>query len=230
MRTFARVLLISAFERRLRRRPLRPITERGTGGGCRGERRSLPPTLILTLLVVAAPASANDAVWALLRGGGQVVMIRHATTTPGVGDPPGFRLEDCATQRNLSDDGRREARDLGAAFKARGIPVTAVLSSRWCRCLETARLAFGDATPWPALDSQFHDTSRADAQLAELKARIAAHRGPGNLVLVTHGANIQNWTGIHPAQGEALVLAPGGENGFRMAGRLPPSALTPAVR
>jgi broad specificity phosphatase PhoE len=161
-------------------------------------------------------------VWALLRGGGQIVMIRHATTTPGVGDPAGFRLDDCATQRNLSAEGKREARELGAAFRTRAIPIAAVLSSRWCRCLETARLAFGEATPWPALDSQFHDRSQADAQAAALRERIAAHRGPGNLVLVTHGANIANWTGIHPAQGEALVLTPDGRSGFRVAGRLPP--------
>ena len=183
--------------------------------------------VLLILLLLATPASANEAVWKVLRAGGHVVMIRHATTTPGVGDPPGFRLEDCATQRNLSEEGRREATDLGAAFKARGIPVAAVLSSRWCRCLETAHLAFGLATPWPILDSQFHDASRADAQAAALKERIAAHRGPGNLVLVTHGANIRNWTGVHPAQGEALILTPGGATGFRMTGRLAPAELRP---
>ena len=176
--------------------------------------------VLLIVLALATPAGANEALWALLRGGGHVVMIRHATTAPGVGDPAGFRLEDCATQRNLSDEGRREARDLGAGFRTRGVPVAAVLSSRWCRCLETARLAFGEATPWPALDSQFHDRSRADAQAAALRERIATHRGPGNLVLVTHGANIANWTGIHPAQGEVLVLAPGEKGAFRVAGRL----------
>jgi broad specificity phosphatase PhoE len=177
-------------------------------------------------LALATLARADESAWALLRGGGQIVLVRHATTTPGVGDPAGFRLGDCATQRNLSDEGRREARDLGAAFRARGIPVAAVLSSRWCRCLETARLAFGEPTPWPALDSQFHDASGAREQNRAVRERIAAHRGPGNLVLVTHGTNIANWTGIHPAQGEALVLTPG-PDGFRVAGRLPPGELRP---
>jgi broad specificity phosphatase PhoE len=186
---------------------------------------------VLLATLLGAPGSASPltedrhGVWDLLRAGGQVVIVRHAATTPGVGDPPGFRLDDCTTQRNLSDAGRRDARELGAAFSARGIPVAAVLSSRWCRCLETARLAFGEATAWPVLDSQFHDASRADAQEAALKERILAHRGAGNLVLVTHGANIQNWTRIHPAQGEFLVLTPGGPTGFRVAGRLAPSEL-----
>ena len=108
-------------------------------------------------LLAPTSAGADEALWALLRGGGQVVLMRHATTTPGVGDPPGFRLGDCPTQRNLTDAGRDEARRIGAAFRSRDVPVGRVLSSRWCRCLETAQLAFGRAEPWDALDSIFED-------------------------------------------------------------------------
>src|SRR5207247_2594884 len=77
-----------------------------------------------------------------------------------LGDPPGFRLDECSTQRNLSEEGRAQARRVGAAFAARGIPIGRVLSSQWCRCLETARLAFGGAAPWPALNSFFRDRTQ----------------------------------------------------------------------
>lgn len=75
------------------------------------------------------------------------MVIWHAATEPRIGDPPGFQLDDCATQRNLSEAGREEARRIGAAFRARGIPIGRVLSRRWCRCLETAGLAFGTVGP-----------------------------------------------------------------------------------
>ena len=97
-----------------------------------------------------------------------------------------------------------------------------MLSSRWCRCLETARLAFGRAEPWAALDSQFHDRSRSGEQAAEFGARASEPPRGGNLVLVTHGTNIREWTGIHPAQGELVVLTPEGAGRFRVAGRLAP--------
>lgn len=182
---------------------------------------------ILSGLAVLIPVvgSADEALWALLRQGGQVVLLRHATTTPGMGDPPGFRLEDCATQRNLNEAGRQEAQRLGAAFRARAIPIAGVLSSRWCRCLETARLAFGTVEPWPALDSQYHDRSRAAEQARAVQARAGQRPSGGNLILVTHGSNILAWTGIHPAQGELVVLIPQGEGKFQVAGRLAPGDL-----
>ena len=101
---------------------------------------------LLALVLCQPLAQADEALWRLLAKGGQVLVIRHGLTTPGVGDPAGFRLEDCATQRNLSDEGREEARMLGAAFKARKVPLGEILASPWCRCVETARLAFGRST------------------------------------------------------------------------------------
>ena len=90
--------------------------------------------LLLVSLVLAVPSSAvaDEALWRLMRGGGQVILMRHAVTTPGVGDPTGFKLDDCSTQRNLTDAGREDARRVGAAFKARGVPVGRVLSSPSC--------------------------------------------------------------------------------------------------
>ncbi len=132
--------------------------------------RLLPPFFIL--LLCAAPARADDALWAKLRGGGLVVMIRHATA-PGNGDPPGFKLDDCATQRNLSEEGREEARRIGAAFKRERVPVEEVFSSEWCRCRETAALAFGRYTAWPAINSFFSDRAQEARQTAEVRAAAA---------------------------------------------------------
>ena len=116
----------------------------------------------------------------------QVVLVRHAITTPGVGDPPAFRLDDCATQRNLTDEGRGDARRLGEAFRARGIPVARVLSSPWCRCLETGRLAFGAAEPWwPRANLVGRPANRGDP----LRAPDRRQSGPGHPWLDHRGAD-----------------------------------------
>jgi broad specificity phosphatase PhoE len=184
-------------------------------------------SLLLAFLVLAAPsiAAADEALWELLRGGGQVVLIRHAVTTPGTGDPPGFRLDDCATQRNLTDAGREDARRLGTAFRVRGIPVGRVLSSPWCRCLETAQLAFGRAEPLPALSNLFGNRAREPEQVRELREIAGRRPDGGNLVLVTHGSVVLPLTGIQPAPAELVVLTPEGEGRFRVAGRLAPDAI-----
>jgi len=180
--------------------------------------------LVLALWLPAAPALAGEALWSLLERGGLVVLMRHASTPPMTGDPPGFRLEDCSTQRNLTDAGRDEARRVGAAFRSRRVPVDQVLSSRWCRCLETARLVFGAAEPWPILDNLLRPRGRDAAREAEqtqaARARIAAWRGPGNLVLVTHGVNILPLTGFVPVMGELVVVTPRAPDGFTVVGRL----------
>jgi len=185
------------------------------------QRRAL---LFATLLIAAAPAPADDPLWNRLHAGGHVLLIRHATTDPGVGDPPGFRLGDCATQRNLSASGREEARQLGIVLKQRRIPVTAVLSSRWCRCLETARLAFGsNVKPWPALDNTYETPERRAAQMAEIRKSLMKPPVCGNLVLVTHGVNIHALTGISPAQGEIVIARSDGKQPLAVVGQLRPA-------
>ena len=175
--------------------------------------------LFVFACLLGPAAHADEALWKLVTGGGQVLLIRHAETTPGVGDPPGFRLEDCATQRNLSAEGRAQARRLGEALQRRGVPVGNVLSSPWCRCIETAQLAFGRSQAWPALANLFGRSSESERQVTALRPRIAAHRGKDNLVLVSHGSTAAMLTGEHPDMGEVLVLTPSG-TGFRVAGRL----------
>jgi phosphohistidine phosphatase SixA len=184
-------------------------------------------TAVLALILVVAAAlpafaASTDELWALLRGGRQIVLLRHGTTTPGVGDPPGFRLDDCRTQRNLVEAGREESRRVGAAFRAQRVPVGRVLSSPWCRCLETARLAFGRADPWAALANLFGRQERAEALRTALGEPPPAD---GTLVLVSHGSTISSATGVMPAMGEFVVVTPEGGGRFTIAGRMPPSAL-----
>ncbi|HEY3066035.1 MAG TPA: histidine phosphatase family protein [Methylomirabilota bacterium] len=175
---------------------------------------------LVVLLVVPTVAGADEALWSLLRAGGHVLVMRHAATDPGTGDPPGFTLDDCATQRNLSARGREDARRVGEVFRARGVPVSVVLSSRWCRCLDTARLAFGVVEPWAALDSMFEDKSKSDEQARAFRERAGTRPANGNVVLVSHGVNIAAWTGVSTAQGDVVVLTPSGRATFRVAGTL----------
>jgi len=179
----------------------------------------------LLVALCAAPAAADDALWALLQRGGQIVLIRHAVTDPGVGDPPGFKLDDCSTQRNLSDAGRAEARRLGASFKERNVPVARVLASPWCRTLETARIAFGvEAQPEPALANLFEYSQNRERQLAGFRALVANAPKQGNLVMVTHGSTTLAFTGVNPATAEMVIVTPTGGGDFRVAGRI---AVTP---
>ncbi len=191
--------------------------------GARGAVRGVARTILLLAAagLAAADASADDATWDRLRSGGHVVAIRHAATVPGVGDPPGFRLDDCATQRNLSESGRDEARRLGEAFRVRGVPVGEVLSSEWCRCRDTAALAFGRYVAWPALNSFFGNRATEGEQTRTVRERALRWTGPGNLVLVTHQVNVTALTGVFPAPGELVVLRPAGGS-LELVGRIAP--------
>jgi len=177
-------------------------------------------------LLIAALASANATfasgpLWDQLQAGGYVLLIRHAATAPGAGDPAGFKLNDCATQRNLSTEGREQAKRLGDTFRAHNVPISDVRSSEWCRCLETARLAFGQAQTWKPLNSMYADRSREAEQNREIVALAATVKPPDNLVLVTHGANVSSILGIHPAPAE-IVIARGERGELKLVGRIPP--------
>lgn len=171
------------------------------------------------LLALAAPARADEALWTLLKSGGRVVLMRHAITTPGVGDPPDFRLDDCSTQRNLTDAGRRDARRIGAAFRQRAIAIEQVLSSPWCRCIETANLAFSKADIESALSNLFTHPQNRERQMREMPGLIAAPT-TANRVLVSHGATIAALTGVSLDMAEMLVVTPQGNDRFVVNGRL----------
>jgi len=175
----------------------------------------------LCLLLALAPAQADEKIWNLLRGGGQVLLIRHASTDPGVGDPDGFKLGECSTQRNLSAAGRQEARRLGELLRQQKVPIGAVVSSPWCRCVDTAQLAFSRVDKrWSALSNLFGRSGNAQGQIEALRPRIGAFGGKDNLVLVTHGSTAMALTGISPQQAEVIVLTPRGGERFELAGRV----------
>jgi phosphohistidine phosphatase SixA len=177
-------------------------------------------TVIALFVVLIQPAAASEVSWKALREGGVVAIFRHARA-PGTGDPPNFKLDDCSTQRNLSEEGRAQARIIGEQFRSRGLAVERVLSSRWCRSMDTARLAFGTlAEPHPPLDSFFAGQGQQEQQTREVRELVSGWRSRGVLVLFTHQVNITALTGIFPAEGEALVLMPKFGDGFDLVGRI----------
>jgi phosphohistidine phosphatase SixA len=164
--------------------------------------------ILLSLTPGLAAGDSGEALAALVKGG-HVAMIRHGNAPPGYGgDPPGFRIDDCKTQRNLDEQGRAEARAIGAVFRNHGVHVDRILSSPWCRCLETARLMdVGPVeTSWALVPDMYPSVP---ARLRELKEIVAAWRGPGTLVLVTHALTVRALLGFLPIQGETVVLKPG---------------------
>ncbi len=166
----------------------------------------------LSALLPAGALAQNPAASPLrvLAEGGTVALIRHAATL-GAGDPPGFRLGDCSTQRSLSDDGRRHAVELGRKLREAGVLVTRLHSSRWCYASQTAELAFPDVPVRPdaALDSFVDEPERRQRQTEQARALINSwRRRQGTLALVTHEQNITALTDVAPAEGEIVVLRP----------------------
>ncbi len=174
----------------------------------------------LAFLLACGPVRAADDFWSLVKTPGHVVLMRHAEA-PGTLDPPGYRLDDCTTQRNLDANGRAQATRIGAAFSSRGIVFTRVLTSAWCRCKETAHLVTGvDATVFPALNSFVSDASKRPGQSARVRQEIDAVNGFEPILMVTHQVVITALTGVAPMSGE-LVLVKAGVNGqLEVAGRL----------
>ncbi len=171
------------------------------------------------MLFFAAEANATEAGWALLREGEQIVLLRHAMA-PGAAEPATFDIEKCSTQRNLSERGKQQARKIGALFAARAAPTGRVLTSRYCRTKETARLAFGDAEEFAPLDPPVGDEAARKEQLDAILAEIRNYSDSGNMVLVTHLETIQALTGGQSArEGEAVIVVPDGE-ALRVVGRI----------
>lgn len=170
------------------------------------------------LLLFAAEAGATEAGWALLRDGEHVVLLRHANA-PGAVDPADFDIEKCSTQRNLSERGKQQARKIGALFAARAAPTERVLTSRYCRTKETARLAFGDAEEFAPLDPPPADEEVRKEQLEAVLREVRDYSGSGNLVLVTHLETIQALTGQSAREGEAVIVG-ADDNGLRVLGRI----------
>jgi len=168
------------------------------------------------LVVLAAgcssPVAAADR--ALLRElhAGAVLLMRHTQTVAGVGDPPGWRLDKCSTQRNLDERGVAHAQRIGRWFEAQQLTVTTVRNSPWCRARDTARLAFGRSEDWAPLSNIFEDRSGADAQAAAVRTFVRSMKPGALAVLVSHGVTIAHILGggIHVGAGESVVVRTGG--------------------
>ncbi len=182
--------------------------------------------LCSTLLApLARTARADDALQARLRAGGVVVALRHALA-PGTFDPADFRLGACSTQRNLGDEGREQARRIGAWFTQHQLVPAAVRSSPWCRCVDTATLAFGRAEPWAALGSPRGSPERTNADhLGQLRSALqaAAQRPSRFEVWVTHMFVLYDLVGENTASGEGLVLQALPQGGVKLLGRIAPA-------
>lgn len=179
--------------------------------------------ILFGFCTAADGAVAGEAeAWTALRAGRHVALMRHTDAPGGLGDPPGFRVDDCATQRNLSARGRADAATIGARLKSEGIAVEKVLSSPWCRCMETATLLdLGPVTAAPTFGNVVVLRDQRESLTSGGRAVIDQWTGSGILLVVTHGANIAALTGISPASGEIVVVQKGsGGNSSESVGRL----------
>lgn len=161
--------------------------------------------------------------WEALRKGGFVLLMRHSATTAAGVDPKGFRLGDCRSQLNLSNDGRAQAQRAGQRIADQKVPVAHVYTSPWCRCHETGLLAFGKAEDWEPLGTFFYEPTREEDYTKRVKARIGNYSSReigGNVVMITHNTNIAALTKLSIATGEIVVLRPDGCCGFKVVERL----------
>lgn len=194
--------------------------------------KSLAPLLAAAAVVYvagSAPAARADmtgeAMLGALKSGGYIVYFRHAMSDTSQNDADPIKIEDCSTQRNLSDAGRAQAKKIGAALKERGIAVDKALASAYCRAKETATLAFGSAEVSGALFYSLALPKDGAAKAAdELKKILAtAPKGGANTILVGHTSNLKEVAGVWPKkEGGAYVFQPDGSGGFKLIGSLEP--------
>lgn len=177
--------------------------------------------------IVSNPQLSSAQLWSMLEQADEnryVILFRHALA-PGTGDPANFQLNDCSTQRNLSEKGRKQAMRIGQELKRRNLPITRVLSSQWCRCLETAKLMdIGEVEPYTPLNSFFSNPGQGQQQTAQLRQFLLKNpHDAGVMVMVTHQVNITAISDIFPQSGEGVVLSINEETAtFEVLGRLLP--------
>lgn len=182
----------------------------------------LRPMLLLFFLVLAclhtvcAKADSMDNIAAAsITGPGRVLIVRHALA-PGTGDPDHFSIDDCSTQRNLDDRGRKQAREMGQWLRSQGIERARVYTSQWCRCRETAELMkLGDVTELPALNSFFQRWKDKKPNMQALRRFLSEQNMDETLILlVTHQVTITALTGVFPASGTGVLMLLDGKGGF----------------
>lgn len=180
--------------------------------------------ILLTGLVALAASGVSadpSEVIDRLTSGGHILMIRHAQA-PGSGDPPNFEIGDCATQRNLDDSGRDQARKIGHWLRSKGVGSARVYSSQWCRCLETATLiGLGPVQELPALNSFYERTQDREPNINALNEFISRQPADDELViLVTHFVTIAAIAGTGVSSGQGVLLTLNEQVPYRVVGNI----------
>ena len=168
--------------------------------------KRLISVLILFFFIFLNSAFSNEKLVNSLKEGGKLIFIRHSHA-PGNGDPENFNLKDCASQRNLNQEGINQSKKIGLFFTRNKIKIDKVLSSEWCRCKDTAKYAFNDYKTFDALNS-FYDarfTKNKTKQIKDVKKYISSWNSKKNLVLVTHFVVISETLSTGSASGEIIV-------------------------
>ena len=162
--------------------------------------------LIFFLFLLNKTSFANENIVEILKKGGNIIFIRHAIA-PGNGDPQNFDISNCSTQRNLSKDGELQALKIGKFFKENNIKLTKVLSSEWCRCKDTAKIAFGNYETKNFLNSFYDErfSENKDKQILDFQKFIRNWNKTGNLVLVTHYVVIFEILDLTTSSGEIVI-------------------------
>ena len=187
--------------------------------GWTGRLVAVTTTVLALMFMLVSPASASPAGWEALRNGTAFVLMRHALA-PGTGDPENFSIDDCSTQRNLSDVGRQQARETGEFFRTNGIDKAEIWSSAWCRCQETAELlSLGKVETLQPLNSFFRRQDRRQPQTRALRDWLQARSMKTPLVLVTHQVNISALTGVYPRSGELIFVELTGDSSLNVVAR-----------
>ena len=168
--------------------------------------KRLISVLALIFFIFSNSANSNEKLINSLKEGGKLIFIRHAYA-PGNGDPENFNLKDCASQRNLSQEGIDQSKEIGLFFTENKIQIDKVLSSEWCRCKETAKYAFNSFETFDALNS-FYDIRFAKnktKQINDLKKYVLSWNSKKNLVFVTHFVVISEALNTGSSSGEIIV-------------------------
>ena len=162
--------------------------------------------LIFFLFLLNKTSFANENIVEILKKGGNIIFIRHALA-PGNGDPQNFDISNCSTQRNLSKDGELQALKIGKFFIENDIKLTKVLSSEWCRCKDTAKIAFGNYETKNFLNSFYDErfSENKDKQILDFQKFIRNWNKTGNLVLVTHYVVIFEILDLTTRSGEIII-------------------------
>jgi len=173
---------------------------------------------ILFFFIFTLQLNAADQAWYLAQEGNKIILIRHSLA-PGGGDPAGFKIDDCKTQRNLNKKGINQSKKIGKLFKKNKVLIDQVLSSQWCRCKDTAKYAFGEYKEFTALNSTFQSPfdKNEGKQLKELYNYVRKWNGSGkNLVLITHYSIITAVTNAVPSSGEIVIA----DKNFKVLGTI----------